>query len=51
MITQDCDGILTIGRSLAHNGRGYYFTTRASSDSAASIGLLADLVASVQFVE
>jgi hypothetical protein len=51
VITQDCDGFLTIGRSLAHNGRGYYFTTRSSTDSAASIDLLADLVGSIQFVE
>ena len=33
------------------NGRGYYFTTRSSTDSAASIDLLADLVGSIQFVE
>jgi len=51
VITQDCDGFLMIGRSLAHNGRGYYFTTRSSSDDAASITLLKDLVASVQFIE
>lgn len=48
---QPCGGSLIVGRSLARDGRGYYFTTRASADDAATQAILDRLVASIEFTD
>lgn len=46
---QPCDGSMIIGRSLTHGGRGYYFTTRAPADDAATQAILDRVVGSIGF--
>jgi hypothetical protein len=51
IVEQPCEGSVIIGRSLTHEGRGYYFTTRGPSDDRDSEAMLEDLVASIAFVD
>jgi hypothetical protein len=50
IVEQPCEGSVIIGRSLTHEGRGYYFTTRGPSDDPDSEAMLENLVASIAFV-
>ena len=50
IVEQPCEGSVIIGRSLTHEGRGYYFTTRGPSDDLDSEAMLENLVASIAFV-
>ena len=49
--TNECHGMTVGGRSLAHVGRGYYFTTDYPSGDSAAESALDGIVASIRFVD
>jgi hypothetical protein len=46
-----CDGMTIVGRSLAHAGRGYYFTIGFRTGDSTSGDTLDGIVASIRFVD
>lgn len=51
VVEQPCEGSIIIGRSLTHQGRGYYFTIRFPADDAAVRVTLERLVRSIRFAD
>lgn len=51
VVEQPCDGSIIIGRSLTHEGRGYYFTIRFPAGDATTEATFDGLVASIRFDE
>jgi hypothetical protein len=50
IITQRCEGMVVVGRSLTHEDRGYYFTTGFPAEDSVTAATLDDIVASIRFV-
>ena len=48
VVEQTCDGAVIRGHSLVHNGRGYYFTTRAPENDVEALALIDDLTESIK---
>ncbi len=51
MGSHQCDGKTVVGRTLAHAGRGYYFTIGYPTDDTSTMSTLNDIVASIRFVD
>jgi hypothetical protein len=51
VVEQPCEGSIVIGRSVTHEGRGYYFTIRFPADDAAVRETLERLVRSIRFAD
>src|SRR5690606_16413569 len=49
VVEQTCDDAIIRGHSLVHDGRGYYFTTRALVDDAEAIARIDELTESIEF--
>jgi hypothetical protein len=50
IVTQRCEGMVIVGRSLTHAGRGYYFTVGFRAGDPATKATLDGIVASIRFV-
>jgi hypothetical protein len=51
LVEQPCGRAMVVGRSLVHEGRGYYFTTMHTEDDMESKAILDELVASIAFTD
>jgi len=50
-LEQTCAGAAIVGRSLVHDGRGYYFTTKSPHPDPASEAIIEGVAASIEFTE
>jgi plastocyanin len=51
IVEQICADVAVVGRSLVHNGRGYYFTTMSPHPDPASTAVVEHLAASIEFTD
>ena len=51
ILEQTCAGASIVGRSLAHAGRGYYFTTKSPQADRAGTAIVEELATSIEFTD